>query len=231
MGKKRIALYGGTFDPIHLGHLEVARRVSRLFEIDELLFVLAQMAPHKLLRDVTPALHRYAMLALATQDEPRLLISTFELDAPGRCYTVDTLAHFQSELHESADLFFIMGADSWSEVTTWRECDRLLGLANHIVVSRPGYELAVGHISPELTARIADLRGADEDRAAEIIRSREGERIFITDAVMTDVSATDIRRSVRENSSALSGMVPPVVADYIRKYGLYRDANGRQFNN
>ena len=92
--KKRIALYGGTFDPIHHGHLEVAKEVSRLFENDELLFVLAQVGPHKLFREVTPSLHRYAMLALATQDEPRLSISTFELDAPGRCYTVDTLAHF-----------------------------------------------------------------------------------------------------------------------------------------
>src|SRR2546422_2909936 len=132
--KRRIALYGGTFDPIHLGHLEVARKVSRLFEIDELWFVLAQVAPHKLLRDVTPALHRYAMLALATQDEPLLLISTFELDGPDRRYTVDTLAHFKSELNDSAELFFIMGADSWSEITSWREWDRLLGMANHIVV-------------------------------------------------------------------------------------------------
>src|SRR2546421_5574792 len=137
MGKKRIALYGGTFDPIHLGHLEVATKVSRLFEIDDLLFVLAQVAPHKLLREVTPALHRYAMLALATQDEPRLLISTFELDAPDRCYTVDTLAHFKSKFAESADLFFIMGADSWSEIMTWHECDRLLAMTNHIIVRRP----------------------------------------------------------------------------------------------
>ena len=226
MGKKRIALYGGTFDPIHLGHLEVAKKVSRLFEIEELLFVLAQTAPHKLLRDVTPALQRYAMLALATQNEPRLLISTFELDAPGRSYTVDTLAHFKSELPQS-DLFFIMGADSWAEVTTWRECDRLLSLANHIVVSRPGYELATGHIKPGLTTRIADLRGLGKERAAETIRGSEGERIFITDAVMTDVSATDIRRAARENSGELSSMVPAGVADYIRKYGLYRDPNGR----
>ena len=228
--KKRIALYGGTFDPIHLGHLEVARKVSRLFEIDELWFVLAQVAPHKLLRDVTPALHRYAMLALATQDEPLLLISTFELDGPGRCYTVDTLAHFKSELNESADLFFIMGADSWAEITTWREYDRLLGIANHIIVSRPGYELVVTHIRPDLAARIADLRGIDKAQAAEIIQSRAEERIFITDAVMTDVSATDIRRATREDNGELTSMVPPSVADYIRKYGLYRDLNERQFN-
>jgi nicotinate-nucleotide adenylyltransferase len=227
MGKKRIALYGGTFDPIHLGHLEVAGKVSRLFEIDELWFVLAQMPPHKVLRDVTPARHRYAMLELATQDDPRFLISTFELDAAGRSYTVDTLAHFKSELGESADLFFIMGADSWAEVTTWRDCDRLLSLVNHIVVSRPGYELAIGHIRPELRARIVDLRGLSKERAKEIIRGPEGERIFITDAVMTDVSATDIRRAVRENSNELTRLVPPAVADYIGKHGLYRDSNGR----
>jgi nicotinate-nucleotide adenylyltransferase len=225
--KKRIALYGGTFDPIHLGHLEVARKVSQFFEIDKLWFVVAQLAPHKLSREVTPALHRYAMLALATQDEPQLFISTFELDAPGRCYTVDTLAHFKSELNDSADLFFVMGADSWSEVTTWREYDRLLGMANHIIVSRPGYNLGVGHIAPELKARIVDLRGVDKASASGIIRRDEGERIFITDAVMTDVSATDIRRAVRENSSELTGLVPLPVADYIRKYQLYRETNGR----
>ena len=225
--KKRIALYGGTFDPIHLGHLEVARKVSRFFEIDELWFVVAQLAPHKLLREVTPALHRYAMLALATQDEPQLFISTFELDAPDRCYTVDTVAHFKSKLHGSADLFFVMGADSWSEVTTWRECDRLLGMVNHIIASRPGYNIGVEHITPELTKRIVDLRGARKANASEIIRRDEGERIFITDAAMTDVSATDIRRAVRENSAELTDLVPVAVANYIGKYQLYRETNGR----
>jgi nicotinate-nucleotide adenylyltransferase len=226
MGKKRIALYGGTFDPVHRGHLEVARTISRLFEIDQLLFVLAQVAPHKLLREVTPALHRYAMLALATENDPQLLISTFELDAPGRCYTVDTLTYFRSLWRESADLFFIMGADSWAEVSTWRECDRLLRLVNHIVVSRPGYELALGHVDPRLSGRIEDLRGVNKERVSEIIRSQQGERIFITDAVMTEVSATNIRRAVREKSE-LTSLVPAAVANYIEKYGLYRDSNGR----
>lgn len=225
--KKRIALYGGTFDPIHLGHLEVARKISQLFEIDELWFVIAQVAPHKLALEVTAALHRYAMLALATQDDPRLLISTFELDAPGRSYTVDTVAHFKSALNESADLFFVMGADSWSEITTWRDGERLLGMANHIIVSRPGYSLGVDHITAELTARIVDLRVGGPSQASPISQSGAGERIFITDAVMTDVSATDIRRAVRENSGELVDMVPAPVADYIRKYKLYRDTNER----
>jgi nicotinate-nucleotide adenylyltransferase len=225
--KQRIALYGGTFDPIHRGHLEVARKVSRLFEIDQLLFVVAEVAPHKLVREVTPALHRYAMLALATQNEPGLLISTFELDAPGRCYTVDTLAHFKAEVDQPADLFFVMGADSWSDITNWRDCDRLLRMANHIVVSRPGYDLTADHIKPELKERIIDLRDMDSVQTSNAIRVSEAEKIFITNAVMTDVSGTDIRRAVRENKGELNKLVPPAVGDYIGKYGLYRDSHGR----
>lgn len=225
--KKRIALYGGTFDPIHLGHLEVAREVSRLFEIDELWFVIAQVAPHKAGLEVTSALHRYAMLTLATQNDPGLLISTFELDAPGRSYTVDTLAHFKAALNESADLFFVMGADSWCEIATWRDCDRLLGMTSHIVVTRPGYSLEAEHITSESRARIVDLRLAGQSESASISQGSGGERIFLTDAVMNDVSATDIRRAVHENSGELTRMVPSAVADYIRKYKLYRDTNER----
>src|SRR6185312_6057617 len=145
--QQRFALYGGTFDPVHTGHLEIARRVSELFEIEKLIFIPAQMAPHKVGRPVTQPLHRYTMLALATQDDPQLSISTFELDAPDRRYTVDTIEHFQRTLDTSTtELFFIMGADSWSEITTWREWKRLLSMTNHIVVTRPGYEPAATHV-------------------------------------------------------------------------------------
>src|ERR1044072_3037451 len=124
--RKRIAIYGGTFDPVHRAHLEIARRVTELFEIDEFLFVPARVAPHKVDRDVSSAFHRYAMLALATSVDPRLSISTVELDGPGPRYTVDTLEYFRSHFKDAADLFFVMGADSWSEITTWREWQRLL---------------------------------------------------------------------------------------------------------
>jgi len=144
--QKRIALYGGTFDPVHVGHVEIARRVSELFEIDRVIFIPAQMAPHKIGRPVTEPIHRYAMLALATQDDPRFFVSTFELDDPDRRYTVDTVEHFQRELGDSTELFFIMGADSWSEITTWREWERLLTITNHIVVTRPGYEPRTAHV-------------------------------------------------------------------------------------
>src|SRR5918996_6479824 len=155
--KKRIALYGGTFDPVHAGHLEIARRVSELFEIEKVIFIPAQMAPHKVGWPVTEPIHRYAMLALATQDDPRLFVSTYELDDPDRRYTVDTIEHFQRELNDSTELFFIMGADSWSEITTWREWERLLTMTNYIVVTRPGFEPATTHVG-EIAARIVDLR-------------------------------------------------------------------------
>lgn len=217
-GRKRIAIYGGTFDPVHLGHIEVAKRISELFEIDRLLFVPAQIAPHKLKHPVTPAIHRYAMLVLATQKEPRLCVSTFELEAPNRRYTVDTLAHFISEWGESADLFFVMGADSWSEITTWYEWERLLTLVNHIVVTRPGYDINFDLVDPLMRKRISDLRGAKQ-----VPRALNEAKIFVTDVVMMETSATEIRQAVRDdNGNRLIGMVPPPVADYISKYELYR---------
>lgn len=222
--RKRIALYGGTFDPVHLGHLEVAKKVSEFFEIDELWFVPAQVAPHKLAREVTPAIHRYAMLALATQHDPGLSVSTFELEAPNRRYTVETLRHFKSELEQSSELFFVMGADSWSEITSWREWERLLSMVNHIVVTRPGYDVDLDHVSSLAGRRIVDLRGSD--RVPVSGDQAEGNRVFITDAVLSDTSATDIRRAAYERDwDHLAGLVPASVAGYIKKYGLYREPN------
>jgi nicotinate-nucleotide adenylyltransferase len=199
--RKRIALYGGTFDPVHSGHIEIARKVSELFEIEKVLFIPAQVAPHKVGRPVTEPIHRYAMLALATQNDPRLSISTFELDAPDRRYTVDTVEHFQTALGDSTELFFIMGADSWSEITTWREWQRLLTTINYIVVTRPGHQF-------DQTLPVA------------------GARVLFTDAVMKDVSATGIRRLAAAGRFAeLVQLVPEPVAEYIRKYELYRDTN------
>ena len=198
--QKRIALYGGTFDPVHVGHLEIARRVSVVFEIEKVVFIPAQVAPHKVGRPVTEPIHRYAMLALATQVDPQLVISTFELDAPDRRYTVDTVEHFQRELGDSTELFFIMGADSWSEITTWREWERLLAMINHIVVTRPGYEPSTSHVGAL------------------------AERVAFTDAVMRDVSATSIRKlASEERYGELAGLLPGPVLEYIKKYGIYKN--------
>ncbi|HEX6649642.1 MAG TPA: nicotinate-nucleotide adenylyltransferase [Pyrinomonadaceae bacterium] len=204
---KRIALYGGTFDPVHVGHVEVARKVAEVFEFDRVVFIPAQMAPHKIGRPVTEPIHRYAMLALATQDDPRLLISTFELDAPDRRYTVDTVEHFQRELDAATELFFIMGADSWSEITTWRDWERLLAMTNYIVVTRPGYEPTTTHVG-------------------ELSR-----RVVFTDVVMNDVSATRIRQLASEGRfEELIGLLPERVFEYIKKYGIYRELNEAKLN-
>lgn len=219
--KRRIALYGGTFDPVHVGHLEVARGVSELFEIEKVLFIPAQMAPHKIGRPVTPALHRHAMLTLATQDDPRLVVSTFELDAPDRRYTVDTVQHFQRELDDSTELFFIMGADSWSEITTWRNWEHLLTMINHIVVTRPGYEPTTTHVG-ELSERIVDLRTSTLTRSPGI---------FFTDVVMNDVSATKIRQLASKGCiDELANLLPGPVLEYIKKYGIYRESNEAKFS-
>ena len=220
--RKRIAIYGGTFDPVHLGHLEIARRVLQLFAIDEFLFVPACVAPHKLGREVSSALHRYAMLALATRSDPRLCISTFELDDPERRYTVDTLFNFRTRLEEPGDLFFVMGADSWEEITTWREWERLMTLANLIVVTRPGYEVATEHVGAETAASVIDVRGETAEHSFRVVIPG-APKIFITDAVMNDVSATEVRQAAGANrGKGLEKFLPQEVAAYIRKYKLYR---------
>jgi len=240
---KRIALYGGTFDPVHAGHVEVARKVAEVFEFARVVFIPAQVAPHKIGRPVTEPIHRYAMLALATQDDPRLLISTFELDAPDRRYTVDTVEHFQHELDPSTELFFIMGADSWSEITTWRDWERLLAMTNHIVVTRPGYEPSTTHVG-KVSDRIVDLRTVLECGGLAPLSPRSSvidtkaapgrrtpKRIFITDVVMSDVSATNIRQLASEGRfEELIGLLPERVLEYIKKYGIYRELNEAKLN-
>ena len=222
--RKRIAIYGGTFDPVHLGHLEIGRRVSQLFAIDEFLFMPARVAPHKVDQQAASALDRYAMLALATQDDPSLTVSRFELDGPGRQYTVDTLAHFRSSYGESVDLFFVMGADSWEEITTWREWQRLMTLANLIVVTRPGHQTFIEDFAGAMS-QIVDLRGENMPARVETLAA-EAPKIFVTDAVMIDASATAVRVAVRVgDKEGLKRLVHPSVADYIRKYGLYRNTN------
>jgi nicotinate-nucleotide adenylyltransferase len=225
MGRpKRIALYGGTFDPVHVGHIAVARALCELFALDEVLFIPAFVAPHKRGLLVTPALQRYAMLVLATQGEPRLSISTIELDEPSKPYTVETLARMQARLGAAASLFFVMGADSWMEIGTWREWERVLSLVNHIVVTRPGYELGVEHVTQDVRERIVDLRGLGAKEAARVIDEGQGAKIYVTDAVVMDVSATAIRELARQGREGeVYRLVPPPVAEFIEKYQLYRE--------
>ncbi len=232
MQKKRVALYGGTFDPVHNGHMAIAAGVAELFALDEILFVPAYVAPHKRGAVVTPALHRYAMLALATQEESLFQLSTAEIEAPERPYTVDTLTRIRAELGEEARIFFVMGADSWMEIATWREWERVLAICNHIIVTRPGYKLSFDHVTSAVRERIVDLRDAQRDAVVRTVNENADPGIYLTDAVMIDISATAVRHAARQECSVeLINLVPSPVAEYIKKYRLYRDTHETEFFN
>ncbi len=219
MSTRRAAIYGGTFDPVHNGHLTVARSVAQLFALDRLIFVPACTPPHKRGAGISPAFHRFAMLVLATEDDAGFSISTIELDEPERPYAVDTVARIQEQLGSDSRLFFIMGADSWAEITTWFEWEKLLRTCDQIVVTRPGYELVEAN-----GAAVSDVRGMSEDDVSVLIEGHRERQAFFTDAAILDVSATAIRAAARAgDSEKLRESVPETVANYIEKYELYRN--------
>ena len=221
MALRRAAIYGGTFDPVHKGHLEVAARILELFELEEVIFVPACVPPHKRGAGITPVFHRFAMLALATQHDARLRISTIELDAPERPYAVDTVARMQSAIGSSRRLFFMIGADSWAEITSWHEWQRLLTMCDLIVVTRPGYDL--NRTIPAETAAVVDTRGMRRQEILELLNADAGPQVFLSDAAMVDVAARTIRAAARSGEmKKLRASVPAEVAVYIEKYELYR---------
>ena len=253
----RIGIYGGTFDPVHYGHLNVAEAVLSAFALDRIIFVPAFTPPHKRKRMISSPFHRMAMLALATADSPKLFVSTVELEAPSRPYTIETLGRLRTEL-QPARLFFMMGADSFIDVTSWRDYETILSEYDVIVATRPGYQGPGGYdgaqrneeaaealdsrLSPQLRKAIVDLRGgarpsiadlaiadlaiadlASADLASADLASADlkSSRIYLTDYVSVDVSATGIREAVEQGRS-IDNLVPPSVAAYIEKYRIYQ---------
>lgn len=217
MTERRIGAYGGTFDPVHNGHIEVARAVARDFELDTVLLIPAHRPPHKDPRTISDAYHRYAMAVLATLDEPRVRVSTIELEAPDKPYSYETVERLKQACGSQTELFFIVGADSFEEINTWREPERLLANANLIAVTRPRYEVRVSHLPEPMRANIVDLRnGASLER-----KEPRGCCIYLTDRANNDVSSTEVRRRVRAGES-IAELVPAPVARYVEKYGLYR---------
>lgn len=217
MSLRRVAIYGGTFDPVHNGHLEVARGALQLFDLHEVNLVPACVPPHKRNANITSAFHRFAMLALATEADQRLLISTVELDSPDHPYAVDTVARMRAE---SCRLFFLVGADSWAEITTWHEWRELLRMCDLIVVTRPGYSVT-DNLPPE--ANVTDVRGHDRQMIARLLEDETTRHVFISDLAAVDVAATTIRSLAKAQSEALRTMVPAAVANYIEKHKLYRN--------
>ncbi len=217
---KRIAFYGGSFDPLHNGHLTIARKLTEIFELDEFIFIPAFHAPHKKNKKPTSAVHRFAMLCLATESEDKIKVSTIELDAPEKPFTFETQMKLKDKLPD-AEIFFVIGADSWVEIDTWREWEKVLTLTNIIVVTRPDYEIGFAHVTEEIKNRIVDIRETRKLETKDQRPKTEDQKIYITDAINLDVSATEIRWKIRAGESDWRELVPPQVAKYIEKYDIY----------
>ena len=214
---KRIAYFGGTFDPVHNGHLSIARSLVPLFGLDRFFFLPAFHAPHKSDREPTSAFHRFAMLSLATRSDPAIAVSTLELEKGEKRYTIDTLSELRL-LHPEAKVFFVMGADSWADIRTWRDWEDVLLSSNHIIVTRPGYEIGIGHVTDAVRERIVDLRAAD----GTTDENSKDKMIYITDAVRYDASATEVRDDLGDGRLENKEDIPAEVANYSEKYELYR---------
>jgi nicotinate-nucleotide adenylyltransferase len=191
----RLGLFGGTFDPIHLGHLRAAENALECLDLDRVAFIPAGTPPHRA-EPLSSPLDRYAMTALATAGHPRFAVSDAELRRDGPSYTVDTVAGVRRESPE-ADVFVIVGSDTFPEMATWKEHERLLSLCTVAVVARPG-ETGQWPAAGAPAARVARVQGPG-----------------------LDISASAIRVRVREGRS-IRYLVPDAVADYIAKRTLYR---------
>ena len=190
----RLGVMGGTFDPIHNGHLVAASEVAAEYDLDEVVFVPTGHPWQKADRHVTDAEHRYLMTVIATASNPRFTVSRVDIDRQGATYTKDTLLDLQAQ-RPDAELFLITGADAMSQIMSWRDIDQVWDLANFVGVSRPGYV-------------IADL-GRENVSQLEI--------------PALSISSTDCRERVAEGKPVWY-LVPDGVVQYIAKYGLYTES-------
>jgi len=214
--RENLAFFGGTFDPVHNGHLRIATTLVNQFDLDRFFFVPAFHAPHKPGSIPTSGYHRFSMLSLATMAESKIAVSTLELDHAKSRYSFDTLTELKV-LYPNDRVMFVMGADSWMDIRTWHRWEEVLMLTDHIVVSRPGYPIAFGHVTPKVRDRIIDARG---EKDAVSLRAEAA--IYVTDSVHFDVSATEIRKDIKEDRVLnRTDDVPHEVAKYIEKYELY----------
>jgi nicotinate-nucleotide adenylyltransferase len=222
--KRRVALFGGTFDPIHIGHLAVARAAERRFHLDEIHFIPTGKPPHKNRSGMALYADRYAMVALACADHPRFIASLAE-SGPAHSgrevyYSVDTVRRFKQKFHGTdTQLYFLLGADSFLHIPSWKDYETLLGLCDFIVASRPGFRIEALRlvIPPELFARPGAAHAPLDPRAIALRRTS----VYVLDSVSSHVSATEVRGRLDQDES-IHGLVPPRVEEYILGQALYR---------
>ena len=224
----KIALFGGTFDPIHRGHLRVARAAAERFGLKEIWFVPADIPPHKQKAPVTSYFHRYSMVAMAVAGEPDFLPSLLEApDAEAHMerrpsYSIDTVRRVKAGLRKSDGLYFLIGIDAFRDIVKWHQAEDLLQECEFIVAARPGYSLAdaASALPKRLRPSVAEMCTFRQSGFEGPLQC-PGVTLHMLPETHEDVSATQIRAVVK-SSKRLIELVPEAVAEYIRKEGLYR---------
>jgi nicotinate-nucleotide adenylyltransferase len=210
--RTRLGLLGGTFDPIHFGHLDAADAALRALALDEIRFIPSHDPPHRPSDPRASAFHRFALVALAIDGNATYRASDLELRRDGPSYTTDTLRAMQTEGWDPSQIFFILGADAFAEIATWREFPTVLDAANFVVIARPGTSLdAAAARTPSLRGRMRRPDGAFE---------HEGTFVFLIQAQTRDVSSTTIRARLAAGQS-IADLVPAAVARHIVAHKLY----------
>lgn len=211
----KLGLLGGTFDPIHRGHLDVARAAADAVQLDQVWLVTARNPPHRRHPDASAA-DRFAMVALAAREEG-LVASDIEMHHEGPSYTVETLGRVRGSVPADTSIFFLIGADAFRDVPSWRAFPDVLDRCHFVVVSRPG--LPASSLRQALPALASRMHTPPCPIPAT-------PSIFLVDAPTTAVSSTDVRRRLREGAS-VDGLVPPAVAAYIADHRLYQGQEPR----
>jgi nicotinate-nucleotide adenylyltransferase len=220
VGARRIGLLGGTFDPIHCGHIDVATAAQDALQLTHLFAITSNVPPHRP-QPYSSAFHRFAMVALAVSDRPDWRATDLELRSDAPSYTSFTLAKFHERGFAATEVFFIIGADAFAEIASWRDYPQLLDAAQFVVVSRPGCR--VTELRDRLPALAPRMIAPPIDPLADRTPS-----IILIDAPTADVSSTAIRQRIAAGES-IAGLVPARVQQHIEQHGLYTSAtSGRR---
>jgi nicotinate-nucleotide adenylyltransferase len=213
---------GGTFDPVHLGHVAIARSVREGLGLEAVLLVPATLPPHKRAHEITPARHRGEMVRLALAGQDGLELCTIELDRGGVCYTIDTLDELRARRDGSP--LFLLGTDALCGIHTWHAWDRLVSEYDLVAIDRPGAELrsCAERLVPGVAGRVAFLPATLAPDALRALELGRGGRVLHFPLAPIRISSSDVRRRAAAGSS-LSGLVPPEVARYIQSTRIYQE--------